>query len=146
MVELLVVIAIIGVLAGIAIPRYASYKDTAAKSAVEASAKAFVKALDVCLLEKASGSCDSFSELSIDCDATANTGNCAINRGTSSSVERICARFGKITSGSWNLIVIVPVSSGSPTYGYGYASRAAECNTNGTGKYYTTKASWAKKS
>ena len=111
LIELLVVIAIIGALAGIALPSYRKYKDDATQTSLKASAKAFAKAVDVCVLKKSRSSCNTFDELGIDCSS-----NCASSTTTDNS-EPICATFGNLGDGHYAIAVQVPLT-GATKYRY----------------------------
>ena len=147
LVELLVVIGIIGVLAGIALPRYSEYKLNAKKTALKTQVKAIIKAMEVCLTEKSVSDCDSqeklnFSELTLNLDHgiyfwgptfnDAKTKNCS---------------WGVLSSGHM-IAFTVPVEGGKPTIKYSKKDSPAGCDeTTGTqliATGTTDESEWAK--
>ena len=134
LVELLVVIGIIGVLAAIALPRYANYKDKALTTSLKAQAKAFVKALDICFVEYGkTTSCNSFSRLGIVCDTnSSSTSYCDMSSGVDNSDNKICATFGRRASGYYAIGAEYDVNGGNPRYLYTKSSETSDVTCNNT--------------
>ena len=141
LVELLVVIGIIGVLAGIALPSYRQYKDKANKAGLKASAKAFAKAVDTCMLDSVASACNTFDELGITCT------NCSSSTTTDNN-EPVCGFFGNSAAGHYAVAVQVPLT-GKINYQYSSnGSTTAVTCADGTGAITggtTDETSWGKR-
>ena len=74
-------VSIIGIISAIAYPAFDDYRQSAARTASDVSASNIIRALKNCLVLKEFNSCDSLSDLKINCpgdancDSNSNTGN-----------------------------------------------------------------------
>ena len=65
--EVMIAVAIIGIIAGIAVPRFQDYRETATLTSTDTTASNLAKAYNLCLATDATGTCLLLDDLKIDC-------------------------------------------------------------------------------